>query len=77
MSFSHEFKDEHPLSEYDFGDVITLDRFKANVAVGGFIDYDGCGYAVADDTVDISQDIRPSKLHEIPSGTTHILWFNR
>jgi hypothetical protein len=58
-------------------DVYTVEEFKAHVASGAFIDYDGHGYPVKDRKSDPSIFIKPSKLDRIPSDATHIVWYNK
>lgn len=65
------------LKDYDYGDLMTVEEFKANVESGGFIDYDGMGHAVRGDEVDESFYVYPSEVDKIPEDATHILWFNR
>ena len=63
-----------------YGDLMTVEEFKACVKEGGFIDYDGWGHAVKDNMMDPGDPdypIRPSKLFRIPKDATHIIWFNR
>ncbi|RLA60637.1 MAG: hypothetical protein DRQ89_12495 [Epsilonproteobacteria bacterium] len=65
------------ITEYDYGDIMTLPEFLSSCKYGAFIDYDGFGHAACNGKVNSDLDIRPSKLNEIPEGTTHIVWFNR
>lgn len=62
----------------DYGDVMSLEDFKGNVACGGFIDYDGYGHYV--------RDGKESNIEIYPSDVRHgsirddfdtIIWFNR
>lgn len=64
------------LSEYSFGDLMTVEEFKSCVKSGGFIDYDGSGNAVKDGMLD-RRDIFPSAVKTIPEDATHINWYNR
>ena len=64
-------------SKYYYASLIPIDRFKQSCARGGFIDYDGEGYAAKGDLIDDTNDIFPSTLSTIPADATHILWFNR
>lgn len=61
----------------DEDDVYTVEEFKQFVASGAFIDYDGHGHPVKDNLSDPNIHIKPSKLSEIPSDATHIVWYNR
>jgi len=65
------------LSSFDHGDLMTVDAFRETCDCGGFIDYDGFGYAVFGDRVDTETFICPSKREEISDLATHVLWFNR
>lgn len=65
------------VQDYDYGDLMTIDRFKEAVEGGSFIDYDGFGHAVRGDEVDESRYYYPSEVAEIPEDVTHVLWFNR
>lgn len=59
---------------------LTVEEFIADCKHGAFIDYDGMGEAEVNGVVlekDRFKWIYPSKLHEIPEGTTHIRWYNR
>jgi hypothetical protein len=58
-------------------DVYTVDEFKRYCEIGAFIDYDGHGYPVKDKLADESVTVKPSRLSEIPSDATHVVWFNR
>ena len=58
-------------------DVYTVEEFKELAKDGAFIDYDGHGYPVKDKLADRSIMIRPSKVKNIPSDATHIVWYNR
>ena len=59
-----------------YGTLMTVEVFKETVDNGGFIDYDGCGYAVKDNRCEKIQ-IYPSEIEKIPEDATHIVWFNR
>lgn len=65
------------LSKYDYGDLISVNKFRSTCECNGFIDYDGFGHPVKNDMVDDSIWIKPSELNSIPEDATHILWFNR
>jgi hypothetical protein len=60
-----------------YGDLMSVDEFSASCDCGGFIDYDGYGYAVRDQKMDNRHQIYPSMVKMIPSDATHILWFNK
>lgn len=66
-----------PVTEYDYGDLMTLREFLECVMAGAFIDYDGNGHPVRGDLVDTSVTVLPSKANDIPSDATHIIWFNK
>jgi len=56
---------------------MTVAEFRIYVRSGAFIDYDGYGYPVKDEMMNNSLPILPSKVDDIPSDATHIIWFNR
>lgn len=58
-------------------DVYTVEEFRKHAEQGSFIDYDGHGYPVKDGKADRSIVVKPSRLHEIPAGATHIVWYNK
>lgn len=58
-------------------DVYTIKEFKELCKTGMFIDYDGYGHPVKNNMADPSIYIKPSKLNEIPSDASHIVWFNK
>jgi hypothetical protein len=58
-------------------DVYTVEEFTLRCKHHSFIDYDGYGHPVKDRKADNDIYIYPSKLHQIPSDATHIVWFNR
>lgn len=69
-------EDSEPIPDY--GDLMTLEKFKEAVACGGFIDYDGTGR--------LATKTRMSEIHISPSGVkdfvfpewaTHVVWFNK
>ena len=62
----------------DYGDVMSLEDFKANVECGGFIDYDGFGHYVKDGK-ESNIDIYPSDVRHgsIRDDFDTIIWFNR
>lgn len=62
---------------YDYGDLIPVKDFILAVQYGAFIDDDGYGYPVKDDLMEASIAIVPSRLTDIPEGTTHIIWYNK
>ena len=66
-----------PKANYDFGDFMSVDEFRSEVASGSFIDYDGSGYAVKGELVDTSQPIYPSSVDMIPDDAEQIVWFNK
>jgi hypothetical protein len=61
----------------DEDDVYTVEEFKHRCERRSFVDYDGFGHPVKDGKADESIFIYPSKVSEIPSDATHIVWFNR
>jgi hypothetical protein len=61
----------------DYGDLMSVEKFKEYCRDGCFIDYDGHGYPVKDNKMTYDIIIKPSKLKDIPNDTTHIMWFNR
>ena len=68
-----------PIPEY--GDLMTIQEFRANVECGGFIDDDGSGhYALTDkmaDNASVHCDV--DFIDEvITEGVfTHVVWFNK
>jgi len=62
----------------DFGDVMSLKDFKANVACGGFIDYDGYGHYIKDGK-ESNIEIYPSDIRHgsIRDDFDTIIWYNR
>lgn len=60
----------------DYADVMTVEEYLENVKNGGFIDYDGYGYAVKGDKMSDKIKVWPSD-ETVPHGATHIAWFNR
>lgn len=62
---------------YDYEDLIPVKDFILAVQYGAFIDDAGYGYPVKDDLMETSIAIVPSRLKDIPKGTTHIIWYNR
>lgn len=61
----------------DYGDVMTVEDWKAAVRSGSFNDYDGGGKAAKDGKVDKCW-IYPSEADaSIPEDATHIVWFNK
>jgi len=69
------------LAEDEYGYLMTVAEFKSTCAEGGFIDYDGYGYLVFSDQVEVPSlgeaVVLPSEREKIPADATHILWFNR
>ena len=66
-----------PIDDADMGDLIQVGSFRESVTCGGFIDYDGFGYASNGAHFDSSRRIHPSCVEDIPDDATHVLWFNR
>jgi hypothetical protein len=60
----------------DEDDVYTVDEFQRNCESRAFCDCDGHGYPVKDGKADESIVVRPSRLCDIPSDATHVVWFN-
>lgn len=70
-----------PMPEY--GDLMTVEEYLAQVESGSFIDDDGNGRAVKDGMVEDwtgnfgENDILPSEGDsKIPLDATHVVWFN-
>jgi len=61
----------------DGDDVYTVKEFRERVECGAFIDYDGYGHPVKDKKADLSIEVRPSRVDQIPIDATHIVWYNR
>lgn len=60
----------------DYGDLMTVEEFRAAVAAGYFNDYDGNGEA-SNGTHVGTWIIYPSEVDKIPPGVTHVVWFNK
>lgn len=62
----------------DFGDVMSLEHFIANVECGGFIDYDGYGSYVRDGK-ESNITIHPSDVKHgaVRKDFDTIIWYNR
>lgn len=62
----------------DYGDVMTLDKFIANVECGGFIDYDGTGYYAKENLIS-NISISPTDILDKNYRTDHdyVVWYNR
>ena len=56
---------------------MTLKEFLELCKAGAYVDDDGCGNPMVNDIVNDKIVISPSRLKEIPVGTTHILWHNK
>lgn len=69
--------DQYGCGPDDEDDVYTVDEFKEHCHVGSFIDYDGHGYPVKDGMADEDVVVKPSRVNEIPSDATHVVWYNR
>lgn len=72
---------EKPAVEYNiplpnYGDLMDRDDYLECVHSGSFMDYDGCGHPVKDGAMASMRTI-PSKVSELPSDATHVMWFNR
>jgi len=60
------------------GDLLEVEDYLEDVKHGGFIDYDGFGYAVRDGMASRELRIYPSDGDRfIPLDATHIDWYNR
>lgn len=64
-----------------YGDLMTVDEWKASIEMGGFIDYDGSGDQVLFDeeldTYVIESEIYPSIVNKLNPKTEYIIWYNR
>jgi hypothetical protein len=69
--------DNYGCGAKDEEDVYTVAEFRECVESTAFIDYDGYGHPVKDKKSDPSIAVLPSKVDEIPTDATHIVWFNR
>ena len=58
-------------------DVYTVEEFKRLVQGGMFVDYDGFGNPVKDGLADRGNWIKPSRIEEIPTDATHVVWYNK
>lgn len=61
----------------DYGDEMTVVKFREAVDMGVFTDYDGSGSASNGTHIDPNLMIYPSMVSEIPADATHIIWYNR
>jgi hypothetical protein len=61
----------------DGSDVYTVEEFRGACRSGGFMDYDGFGYPVKDNMINITISVNPSQVHLIPEDATHIVWYNK
>lgn len=65
---------------YGYGDIYSFDEFLEFVKDGSFIDYDGTGYFVLNDTGDrlnqIGCNVDWLNKHK-PENSDYIMWFNR
>lgn len=62
----------------DYGDLIDTSSWIECVECGAFIDYDGLGHPSDGKKMNAHINIYPSEgLTKAPTGTTHIVWFNR
>ena len=62
----------------DYGDLMTVEKYKEMVDCGMFTDYDGHGEPVRDGMIASGHfAVIPSQLHKLRSDATHIVWFNR
>lgn len=74
---SHSYSTKLDPNDWLTYDIITVDKFKASVDAGLFIDYDGFGNPAKDGYYDPNFSVYPSQLETIPSDATHIIWYNR
>lgn len=61
----------------DYGTLMTVDEFRADVRSRLLIDYDGFGHPVRNGRLDQTRTVYPSQVHRIPPDATHIHWYNR
>jgi hypothetical protein len=61
----------------DYGDVMTVEEWRACVESGYFIDDDGIGAPAKDGMMMDDRDAFPSGIDDIPEDATHIVWFNK
>ena len=87
---SHYDKEDNLAKEYahrinlwmnwGYGDIYSFDEFLEYVRTGSFIDYDGTGYFINNDTGEklktISCNIDWLNKHR-PENSDYIMWFNR
>lgn len=64
------------VSEYSFGDLMTVEEFKKAAERGSFNDMDGSGHAVKGKKLS-TEYIYPSTADKIPEDATHVMWFNK
>lgn len=72
------------LSEYTYGDLMTIEDWEDSCDCGLFIDYDGYGYFCCPevDMIENRLNIYPSMIGTLQYKAnriqwSHILWFNR
>lgn len=58
-------------------DLFEIDTFIEHCEAGLFTDYDGYGNPYRFGLIDHNIRIKPSRLKEIPTNATHILWYNK
>ena len=76
----HEWALANVIDMPDYGDIMTVTDWKANIDCGGFTDYDGFGEQVIllkDGRYVISSQLIPSRVWDIDDRCTHIIWYNR
>ena len=64
------------LKDFDYGDLFTLEEFKKMCESNYVTNDDGLGYAV-DDWQVYDEEYVDCELLNVPTGTTHVLWFNK
>lgn len=65
------------LDKYSNGVMIEVEDFIEDCKLYRFTDDDGYGRAVKNERVNITLEIKPSKINEIPDDAIYILWFNK
>lgn len=64
----------------EYGDVMTVEEFKQACESSLFVDYDGSGWPARNGKMQrgaADDRIKPSRLVDIPTDATHIVWFNK
>ena len=65
----------------ELSDTFHFKEWQECCAAGSFIDYDGTGHPAGVVGSELLMDgeiiLHPSECHDLPEGTTHVIWFNK